>query len=312
MKKFINATRIEGWLYEHALEKKVTGEGSKNPGQTYIAGTISIATDNMMTNIVPIHYTYVVPTYSKSGKENPNFKILEQIIDGKIKSVMADGKDAAAKFRVDSSIDLNEFYSDRNGTEELVSVKRNEGGFIHTAQALNENENERNTFDVDMVITNARRIEADEERNLPEKMIIKGAIFNGFNNRYRLLPVEFTVTNANAMNYFEGLEATAKEPVFTRIKGRQINESIVRKITEESAFGEPSVREVTSSHKDFVVTWAAKETYEWDSEETLTAKELSEMMSQREITLADIRKRRDDYLASKNGPTAPAQGGFNF
>ncbi len=141
MKKFINATRIEGWLYEHALEKKVTGEGSKNPGQTYIAGTISIATDNMMTNIVPIHYTYVVPTYSKSGKENPNFKILEQIIDGKIKSVMADGKDAAAKFRVDSSIDLNEFYSDRNGTEELVSVKRNEDGFIHTAQALNENEN---------------------------------------------------------------------------------------------------------------------------------------------------------------------------
>jgi len=32
MRKTINTTHIEGWLYQHALSLKVTGEKSKNPG----------------------------------------------------------------------------------------------------------------------------------------------------------------------------------------------------------------------------------------------------------------------------------------
>ena len=55
MKAMLNRTHIEGYLYEHALEKKVTGPNSKNPGTEFISGTVSIATDDAMTNIVPIH-----------------------------------------------------------------------------------------------------------------------------------------------------------------------------------------------------------------------------------------------------------------
>lgn len=44
---------------------------------------------------------------------------------------MEHGVDRATKLRVDSAIGLNEFFSTRTGTEELVSVKRNEGGFVH-------------------------------------------------------------------------------------------------------------------------------------------------------------------------------------
>ena len=315
MKKFINTVRIEGYLYEANLEKKVTGPNSKTPGQTYITGTISIATDDEMVNIVPVHYTYVVPTYSQSGKENPNYKILEQIIDGKVKTVMADGANVAAKFRIDSAIDLNEFYSDRNGAEELVSVKRNEGGFIHNTTVFNPDPKERSKFECDMVITGTRRIDANEERNLPEKMILKGAIFNGFNNKYRLLPVEFSVVNPGAMDYFEGLEASAKHPVFTKVRGKEVSETQMRRIVEESAFGDADVREIPSSYKDFVIVWAAKEPYDWDDESTITAKELTEMMSQRELVLAEIKQRRDEYLASKNGGSAPASnagGAFDF
>lgn len=309
-KKLINECHIEGYLYEHALENKVSGDTSKNPGTPFISGTVSIATDNEMTNIVQVHYTYVTAVTS-TGKNNPSFTTLQNIIDGTLKSAMKDGKENASKIRIDSAIGLNEFFTKRNGPEELVSVKRNEGGFIHVADALVEDEKQRNTFKCDMLITNTRRIEANEERNEPEKMIVKGAIFDF---RKALMPVEFTVLNPLAMNYFESLEASNSNPTFTCVWGRQISQTISRTITEESAFGEPSVRTVTSQRKDFVITGANKETYVWDDEEFMTATELQTLIAARETYLASIKQRQDEYEASKAAAAtaAPNKGGFNF
>lgn len=309
MKKVINATHIEGLLYQHSLELKVSGENSKTPGTPFISGNIEIATDNEGINIVPVHFTYVTATYA-SGKTNETFNTLKNIIDKVYKTVMEDGADNATKLRIDSAIGLNEFFSDRSGKEELVSVKRNEGGFVHVVSALDDDQNKRNTFDCDIVITQVIHTEADDEKNTPEKATIKGAIFDF---RKSLLPVEFSVLNPNAIAYFEDLGATKTNPVFTRIKGRQVSETIVRQITEESAFGEPSVREVKNTRKDFVVTWAAKETYEWDDESSITAQEFAEAIKNREITLAALKQRSDEYKASKNAaPAAPTAGGFNF
>ena len=306
----INKTHIEGVLYQHDLELKVTGENSKNPGTEFISGNIEIATDDAGVNIVPVHFTYVTATTSK-GKANASFQTLNDIITGKLGTIMKDGADKAAKLRIDSAIGLNEFYSDRNGQEELVSVKRNEGGFIHAVNALNEDEKTRNTFEVDMIITNVTRIEANEERQTPEKVIVRGTTFNFRND---ILPIELSVTNPNAMDYFESLGASSKEPVFTRVKGRQVSETVVRTITEESAFGEDSVREVKSTRKDFVITWAMKEPYVWDDESTITAAELSELVAKRETDLAAMKARSDEYKASKNGgaAAAPKAGGFDF
>ena len=312
MKSMINRTHIEGLIYEHDLQMRESGPNSKNPGTQFIMGNVQIATDDAMTNIVPVHFTYVTATTSK-GNPNATFTILSQIIDGTLGSVMANGADSAAKVRIDSAIGLNEFYSDRNGQEELVSAKRNEGGFVHTVAALAEDEASRNTFEADILITNVRIVDADEERNLPEKAIIKGAIFDF---RKALLPIEFSAINPNAISYFEGLGASSKEPVFTRVKGRQVSETITRKITEESAFGEASVREVTSNRKDWVINWAQSDPYVWDDESTITAAELTEAMSNREVYLAGIKQRQDEYKASKGQATAatatPAKGAFNF
>ena len=51
-----------------------------------------------------------------------------------------------------------------------------------------------------------------------------------------------------------------------------------------------------------------------DDEETITAKELTEAMANREVYLAGIKQRQDEYKASKAAPAAaaPATGGFNF
>ena len=309
-KNMINKTRIEGWLYEHDLQLKVTGEKSKNPGTEFISGTISIATDDARINIVPVHFTYTTATTS-TGKTNATFAVLKNIIDGVYGTVMKDGIDKAAMVAVDSAIGLNEFYTDRNGKEELVSAKRNEGGFVRVVDTIAEDEKLRNTFACDIVITNARRIEADPEKNLPEKMIVKGAIFDFRNS---LLPIELSVTNENAMNYFESLEASEMNPTFTEVRGRQVSETIVRQIVEESAFGDASVREVKNTRKDFVITWAKTEPYEWDDENFLTAAELKEAITNREVYLAGVKQRQDEYKASKNATAAaaPATGGFQF
>ena len=310
MKKTMeNVTHIEGILYEHNLESKVSGPNSKTPGTPFISGTISIATDDALTNIVQVHFTYVTPTTSK-GSANATYTLLQNIIDGLVGTYMKDGADKAAKLRVDSAIGLNEFYSDRNRKSELVTTKRNEGGFVHLTNTLAEDEKVRNTFKCDMVITGVTHIDGDEEKKLPEKVIVKGAIFDF---RKALLPVEFSATNPGAMAYYEGLGASNSEPVFTKVWGRQVSETIVREIREESAFGEDNVREVQTTRKDFVITGGAKDPYPWDDEEFLTAKELTDAMTQRQTYLATIKQRQDEYKAAKNASiAAPAPGGFNF
>lgn len=298
--RLLNSTRIEGILYQHNLELKVSGPNSKKPGTEFISGTIEIATNDKKTNIVPIHFTYTTAV-TANGKENATFTTLKNIIDKKI-GCYTDPEvgDNAAKVRVDSAIGLNEFYSDRSGSEELVSVKRNEGGFVHVVQSISENENQRSTFETDIVIVGVRQKDAVEDDNgniiTPEKAIIDGRIFNF---RKDMLPVEFSAINPKAIDYFMSLEASSKNPVFTKVRGQIVSEQITRYIHEESAFGEDSVREVQSSNRDYVVTWAASDPYEFGLEETITFDDLKTAAQARENTLAELKQRRDEYKASQ-------------
>ena len=64
---------------------------------------------------------------------------------------------------------------------------------------------------------------------------------------------------------------------------------------------------------------ALPDPYVWDDASTITAAELTEALANREVYLADVKKRQDEYKASKGQaatPTSatPAKGGgaFNF
>lgn len=318
MQKMVNKIELFGRIYEHDLKKAVTGPNSKNPGTEYITGTVSIATDDDCLNIVPVHYTFVTAA-TKNGKPNATFATLSNIIDGVYGTVMKTSKDDAAFARVDTQIGLNEFYTDRSGETTLVSVKRAEGGFIHIQGKNEEPPKIVNKFTCDILITNVRHIDADEEKGLPEKAIVKGAIFNDYNKT--LMPVEFTAADSGAINYFEGLEATGKNPIFTQVRGKIINETIVRTITEESAFGEASVREIKSNRRDWVLTGAKPEPYDFDTEGTLTTEEVNEAVKTREIYLATLKSRNDEYKASRAAAatskpaaktTTVASGDFDF
>jgi len=302
MKAMLNKTHIEGLLYDtKKLELKTSGAQSKNPGTQFISGEILIATDDACLNIIPVHYTYVTATTNK-GKPNSTFPFLKNIIDGTFGTVMRDGKEKAVKVKVDSAIGLNDFYIEENGEDKLVSSKRNEGGFISRVDVIAADEKTRDTFDADMIITKVTHVDADESRKLPEKVVVKGAIFDF---RKALLPVEFSAVNPLAIQYFESLDASSKNPVFTKIWGRQVNETSSRQIEEESAWGEVVIKEIPSSHKDWIITGASKAPYEWDSEETITARELTDAMANRETYLAEVKQRWKEWKNSQ-GATAPA------
>lgn len=304
-KKMMNSTFIQGYLYEHKLELRETGPNSKKPGTQYIRGSIDIATDDACTNIVPVYFSYVTATTSK-GTANSTFTTLLDIVDGRYASVMTDGKDKAVKLKIDSAIGLNDFYTNRNGKEELVSSKRNEGGFVHVVNAF---EGDRNKFKCDMLITGVREIEPNEEQNIPAKVIVRGAIFD-FRNA--LLPVEFSATSQGAMSYFLSLDASNSNPTFTNVWGNQVSETIVRKMVTESAFGDDEVREIKNNRKDWVLTGASREPYIWDDETTLTAKEVAEAVAAREVYLATIKQRQEENKNAAAPVPAKSNGGFDF
>lgn len=317
MKKSMkNDVHIEGRLYQHNLALKKSGPNSKNPGTEYISGTIDVATDDNITNIITTHYTYVTAKFS-SGKDNSNFGILKDIIDGKYNTVMDNGAEAATKVRIDTSVSVNDFYTDRqldeNKEPTLVSAKRNEGGFIRIITGLRADVNKRNTFETDILINGFTRKEADDEKGTPEKGIIKGAIFD-FRNA--LMPVEYTVLNPRAIDYFEGLEPSEKNPVFTRVSGVEVSEVVKKTITTEGAFGD-EVREVESTRREFVVTWAQPEVYEFDTPETITKEELKKAVADRETYLASVKERYLEYknnaaAATSTSAAAAAGDTFNF
>ena len=295
--KMENTTHIEGLLYQHSLSLKTSGENSKNPGTQFINGTIDIATDDAATNIVTVHFTYVTPKYAKSGADNATFATLQNIINGTLCNVMEHGIDKAAKVRIDS-----------------VSVKRNEGGFVHVVQTLAADEKVRNTFKCDMVITNAREIEPDEERGRARQVRIKGYTFDF---RKALIPVEFVAISEGAMDYFLSLDASEKTPCFTKVWGRQLSQVTVTKTVEESAFGEPMVTETQHTSRDFIITGAASDPYIWDDESSITKDEWKQALADREVALAAIKQRQDEYNASRAQTQAPVAGagagnGFNF
>ncbi len=315
MRKIVNREHIEGILFQHDLELKVTGETSKNPGTQYIAGNIEIAVDEEGLNVIPVHFTYVTEV-TNSGKKSPTFTVLKRIID-EDKATVSVGKDEAFKLRVDTALSLNDFYTQ---DDQLVSAKVNEGGFVSIVNSLCD-EKERNTWEADMVITGCNIIEADPEKNINEDyMQVKGAIFN-FRNE--VLPVDFILRNKDGFKHFENMDASGANPTFTKVWGRINCLTKTTTVEEETAFGEAAVRTYERKVKEWEITGTPKViSYDFGGED-LTAEELTKAMQDREIKLADVKKRTEEYRAQRNagiaapvaqatGPKPAKTGTFNF
>ena len=318
--KFINTEKIEGYVYStgsnfNQLSVRVTGENSKHPGTKYIAGDLDVTVDEAGLNVITVHYTYVTETYN-SGAVNNTFTALKRIIDNPDKTWVNGGKDNAFKVQCTGvSLALNDFIAS-DGSK--VAAVRNENGFCSIVSELGPEE-ERNTFSADMLITKVTHIDADPEKNIEKDYAtVSGAIF-GFGPK--VLPVSFVVRNEMGMNYFEGLDATPKDPVFTKVWGKINCMTIKTERKEESAFGEAAVQTYERKSREYVITGTAKVPYDFGDEKVLTESDVNKMVQDRQVMLAEVEKRHAERQATKASggvvnSTATAQavpeGGFVF
>ena len=109
--------------------------------------------------------------------------------------------------------------------------------------------------------------------------------------------------------------------VVAKVWGDVVSQTITNTVTEESAFGEASVRTYERKVREWVIKGASKEPYEFGEENVLTAEELTKAMQDRQVYLADVKKKADEWKANKaTTPTAapaaaattPKSGTFNF
>lgn len=302
MRKNVNTVHIEGRIYQHSLEvKEVKNQSSANFGKQYIGGVIEVATDEAGLSVVPVEFTFVTET-TKSGGKNKTYAELMKIIEHG-KTWITDGAEAATKVSIDTALALNDF-SAQDGT--MVSQKVNRGGFINIVGELKENIADRCKFKTDMLITNVTRVEADPEKHIDaDYAVIRGAVFD-FRNA--LLPVEFVTKNPAAMQYFEGLEATSAQPTYTQVWGMINYKTESFKQEVESAFGEPTVDVRERKVREWVITGALKVPYDFGDEKVMTEEEVIKASQDRQVYLADIKKKREEYLEQKNANAPSAFG----
>lgn len=310
-KEMINRTHIEGRVFSHTLQKRVTGEASKNPGTEYIGGTLNVATDEEGINVVPVRFTYVTAVY-KSGKPNETFNILAQIIDNDV-TWEKNGKDNAPQVRVDGDIEVNDFLG-RDGN--MVEAKGVRGSFVHFANGsygLNADENKRNTFEADMLIaaTSMQEVEDGEDY-----MNLRGYVFA---YRNALVPVTLSIHNAEGIKYFDNCDISNDNPLFTKVWGNIISTTKEIKTEVESAFGGSQVNVSTRTLRAWEVSGCLAEPYTWDDESTMTMTEFKSLLDERAQTVAAAKARAEEYQNSKsgkqgfpsNGSESPTSGASN-
>lgn len=307
MRKNINKAHLEGKVFSAELEiAEVKNKESSAFGQKYIKGTVNIAIDEEGLNVIPVTYSFVTPTFAKSGKPNLTYKFLETLINKPELTWEKGGAENAIPVVVDTSINLCEYYNQDQATKELnlVSFPRLEGGFISKAkEPFSEDMESRNVIEADMLITATNIVEANEEKETPEYMTIKGCIFN-FQNK--ILPMSFKVTNPMGINYFNSLSISNEEPLYTKIYGTINNTTVVTSKTIETAFGGPRVQKSNTTHRDWILTSMIETPYNFGDENVLTVEDVTKAVQTREVDLAELKSRREKYEAEKKTGAAPA------
>lgn len=285
MRTTTNQVHVEGFLFSYDLQNRT----SRRTGQEFIMGDINVATDDTGTSVVPIHFSYVTPTF-KNGNPNATYQLLQSMIDGNVDTFEQSGAHAA-KIRVDGDIEVNDFVT-RNG--DMASPMRVRGSFVHLMNAASQFAERPATFTEDMLITTVREMEYDNEEPYVK---LDGYVFNF---RGDILPVSFNVRSKGGMNYFLDADISTRSPMFTKIEGEIVNRTVTHETVEESAFGDPVVRTTSSSRRSFDVYFAAAEPYELD-ETGITKAELKQKLDEREQHLAEVKKSHDEYVATSNG-----------
>lgn len=289
---FVNKAYVEGYVYEFDLEKRVTGKDSTVPNTEYIKGSVTVATDEKIMNTVTVNFIFVTKTF-KSGATNSTFTFLEDLINGKHKSIMNSSKEEAVKVKVDTAIAVNDFYPKEGNkiSERLVSDVRYEGGFIHPIAGFDKEESKRSTFKTDVVLSTIG-VNETEDGEATDSATLKGFAFNF---RDELIPIKFEVNGKGAIDYFENLLAEG-DLVYTSVWGSYVVQHSENKKVTKSAFGEDHVDYSEKVQKKFIVTGASEELPEWPNEDVEVIDFMKAKMAERNTMLATKKAEAEERL----------------
>lgn len=288
--RFENQVIVEGYVFDHTLQHRVTGENSKNPGTDFINGNISIATDEDKTNIVTVKFNYVTSTY-KNGNPNRTYQTLDQIINAGAKASEVD-LGMATKVKVTGAIDTNDFLG-RDG--EMVAARQITGSFCDIVQVLNADEAKRATFKADYLVYGTKEHEVEDGDDYLE--------LNGycFNFRGDLLPINLSVVNPGGISWFEDQEPSVNNPLLCRVWGDIVSTIIKKETVTESAWGEAQVDVSTRTITAWNITGCNTDCGEFDDDSTITKDELEKAKNARVEYVASEKARQEEYRNSQQG-----------
>lgn len=290
MKNTINKEILEGRLYDFDLSKKtVKNQASNYYGQEFWSGTIQIATDEAGLNVIPVHYTFILPTFG-NGKTDSRFSAFEKITSEE-KTWLKVGKENAEMIRLTPSGDLNDFYIVND--DRAVSAQRNEGGFITFIKELTPEGTSRNKFTYDMIINKVTVVEPKEDTDDVLHARIHGVIFNF---RGAILPWDLIAYNPKAIEYFEGLGVSSAEPIYTQVWGSIKNTTIKVEKEVENAWGEPMIEYSERTRREWVIEGSKPQLYDLTDEDKV---ELQKKVADRNVHLEEVKSAAIAYANSQ-------------
>lgn len=290
MKNTINKEILEGRLYDFDLSKKtVKNQASNYYGQEFWSGTIQIATDEAGLNVIPVHYTFILPTFG-NGKTDSRFSAFEKITSEE-KTWLKVGKENAEMIRLTPSGDLNDFYIVND--DRAVSAQRNEGGFITFIKELAPEGTSRNKFTYDMIINKVTVVEPKEDTDDVLHARIHGVIFNF---RGAILPWDLIAYNPKAIEYFEGLGVSSAEPIYTQVWGSIKNTTIKVEKEVENAWGEPMIEYSERTRREWVIEGSKPQLYDLTDEDKV---ELQKKVADRNVHLEEVKSAAIAYANSQ-------------
>ena len=197
-----------------------------------IRGAISIMTDAETKNTVDVEFIPQKETYS-TGKPNPNYAILDRILNGEVASVETDGEAKASKLRITAQIETNPYYTSENDQLVLKEFPQVRGNFIH----IDDKAKDSHGFSVDALVNS---VEDRLDRNGEEtgEIELGVSIFNDY--RQFWMPVKMIVREPMAIDYIR-MNYVPNESYVT-VSGEIINQVVETEAeSTEMGFGEQTV-----------------------------------------------------------------------
>jgi hypothetical protein len=292
--KTSNNIHVRGYVFSHNLEKAVYGPNSKKAGQEYIRGNVTVATDDQALNVVQVNFSFVDPTWAKSGKPNDTYAVLESIIN--TQNTYQNVGTQAMKIRIDGNFEVNDYWSKNNNT--MVSSTRLRGVFAHTMLPSDNLGDTPATFDADMLVTKADTREYNDGNVTFE---ISGFVFD-FRNA--LIPLTLVVRDELGQDFFNSADISQSNPMFLNVDGVFTSEVIELERENDSteyAFGAPKVVKTKRSVRRWELLHA-KNPYDFGDESVMTMDEFKSALQARTEKVANEEQR----AKSRGGiPTVP-------